>query len=368
MKARLARLAASLVLLLAGTPAGADLSVAIVSPTLKPGMSKLQAMLDGEVGAAAAQIEALAAAWLLKPLLMTALAQANGGSVLPPASGAHSGDDLSVSLGCFASAQSDTWDLAALEARLEGFQIEDDYAVGAAVRPLVLEASIPLSFVAPGLGARLQAGYLGARVLAYELASLSFGAFATFTTGRSAPRGRLLEWRGLNVELGVALGRNRLSTTVAPGVVSRTLSFDPDGAGPLPVFDVEVQVDPLIDLDVVSSSLVFPLRLSTGIALLDTFLLAAGAGADLCAGSTSIGVQGAPEIEVQGFLAGLVEESGQGRVEVSGSVAAEYAVSVRPFAFASAAFRVGPFEIGATALYRHPSGLAAGVSMGVALR
>jgi hypothetical protein len=368
MKVSLPRLAATLLLVLLGTPLGADISVLIVPPTLKPGMARLQAMLDGEVEAAAAEIEELAGAYLLKPLLMSAVARANASALLPAAAAARSGFAASVSLGCFASAQADTWDVALLTERLDTFDLQDDFAVGAALRPLAIEAAIPLDFIARGLEARVSAGFLRAEVQGYELATLSGGAFVGWTVGGTRHQGRPLEWRGVTVELGAALGRNRLSTVVAPGIVARTLSFDPDGAGPLPVFDLDIQVDPRIELDVVSSSLVFPFSVSTGIELLDTIALVAGGGADLSAGSTSIGVQGAPVIAIQGFLADLVEESGQGRVEVSGSVDQGYAASLRPFAFAGAAFRVGPFELSAVALYRSPGGLAAGVSMGVSLR
>jgi hypothetical protein len=359
------RAAAALFSLL-GVPLGAEISILIVPPRLKPGMAQLQTMLEQEVGAVGHDLADIAGAYLLKPLFMSANAHANGSAILPSVVPARPGDVLSVALGCSAAAQTDTWDIALLTQRVDGFKIEDDYAVGAGVRPLALDLTLPLGSLLRGLDLRLTAGFMQAEILGYTFRSIAAGVFVDYAFVRPRGWGSILSWRGLSIGLGAAGGENRLSTVVAPGVVERTLSFDPDGAGPLPVFNVDIQADPRVSVAVASSALVFPCVLSTGITILDSLTFTVGGGVDLSTGGTSVGVDGDPEVTILGHLADLIEEPG--RVELSGSVGHQNAATVRPLVFGNVLFRVGPYFVAVSGVYRAAGGLAVDASLGVSLR
>lgn len=342
---------------LAGAPpAAAQVTVTIVAPDLGEGRETLEALLASEASAFSARLGSFVEENLDRPLFMRGFSGASASAdLLPGRLEARGG--LVLSAGMAAAAWSAD-DYRTTIDRLSALGKDDDLEAGAAVRPLFLQAALPLGFILPGLDAGLWAGYLSARGADRGGESWTAGLSAGFDFLRGGS-GRFIAFEGFRVAAAAGWSRADADLTVRPGPVYQDVPLDPDGAGPLQPQTVTLLVDPAVRAGLRTSAFAARIEAGAGASLLRTFGLRAALGVAASATESSIYLSSDDEVVVQGYLSGLVERNG--RVAIGGGTRPETRVLVVPYAALIPSFRVGPFALALQAAWNFREGLSAGV-------
>lgn len=359
------RLSAGAVLLLlfaAAVPSKADIHTEITPLSLLPGLHTLEVMANVQISSAVGIVEDYIEGALDKPQAMRAFLNGNTALASLPILGSTS-DGLSVWIGAGAGLASDDFRLREIRTRIETFEPEDDFYLGAGAHPLGFYASVPLPWLLSGLSVTIGGGSVNTRYDEVDFASISVCAALSYRALRGIEFHRLLSWQGLRVHGGYSFGRNSASTVVDAGVVTQDFSFDPDGAGPLFPIEIIVQIEPQVDVGITTELHAFPIALGTGVRLLDTLSVGAGGGAILARGAVVVDVQIEEEIEVLGYLSNLVAKPSS--VRVNGVYDRPAPDPLHAFGFAWARYEISLLYIGVAVQFGSESTLGALATVGL---
>lgn len=245
--------------------------------------------------------------------------------------------------------------------RVESLDDDSDEVMGAAIQPLIVQASFPLDFLLPNLFGGASFGYMDADMGEWQLESLSAGILMGYTYG-GGRRGACV-WDGISVNAGFDYSRNGVSSVYESGVLSRTESFDPDGSGPAPAIGATFRIDPEVKASVETDVKVFSAQAVTGITLIDAISLYAGLGIKLASASASLEIDADEEIEIRGELADYVESPG--RVSIDGSVVGRDKFFSGTFLLGGMRVRAGSLILTMPIVWEMSRSLGAGLFMGV---
>ncbi len=343
-----------------------EITVNIIIPELGEGMSELEMILASNIGTAVAEIENMATGTLRKPGITSSCGHAAGlTGILASSTGKTTVPGYSFSLGAYASVYSDTYNVDTLSGRLEEFQPEDDFRTGAAVDGLTAEITLPLDFIHPGMDGSFSAGFLNISNDEYNVKTFSLNLTVGYSPFRTRSDHSLYIWTPLILRAGVGYGMNNLGTRISAGLITESFDMDPDGDGPLIGQPITIEVEPVIDLGLESRIGTLSLTLSTSVSFLEILELYGGAGGGLTFGTTGISTDSDSEIAVLGYLSDLIEE--EGSVSISGAIEGGTPDPVSAFIFAGLRVHFGTAFISIPFLYEPPSGISAGISLGVLL-
>jgi hypothetical protein len=343
--------------------------VVLAAPRLGSGQAELQALLDQEVQANEGAIQAIVNDAVKKPLFLRGSADSVAvAALLPSLPLIAKRRYVSMSVGGYATLRSDSYELATLQDRLDNFRMKDDFAMGAALHPLALQANISLEKLVRGLSLQGAFGLMSLRYKGFDFSSFLVQGGLAWQFFAPAGKSRFLRWEGLCLAAGLAWSANSFGTRVSPGLIRRSFSFDLDGGGPLLPIPLSVSLDPSFDIKLESSALAAPIQVSTGIRALGSLSFQAGCGVYPIWATSAIrldSVAGTTELELDSYLSGLMEQNGS--ISVSGTTDP---LAARPFGgFISAAFglEAGGCGIRLPLLWDFGSGLSAGLIVGVAI-
>ena len=342
-------------------PATAEINIEITPIVLGEGMAQLEAMVNNETSNAADEISKLIDTYTIKPLIFQAMSGAGSttASILPFSLPLQ--NNFAVFSGASASFVSETFDIQELTLQLENFTIEEDLYIGAALQAFSIYFAFPGDFLFDGLIFTAGLGYLSFDYDIVNISSSNFHASTSYTffKGKSED---LIRWEGLNIQAGFSLSNNTIAVVYSIENITQTFPIDADGAGPIVPFYVTISLSPDVNIAYQNTQFSIPAALSTGVCFLDTFSLRIGAGAALNFGQNAIDISVDDEINVEGFLADLIETLP--RLRVTGSIPGEYAELVSPFLFATFSFNAGNFYFNLPVSWNFKDSLTAGITLG----
>ncbi|MBI9109515.1 MAG: hypothetical protein JEZ04_22420 [Spirochaetales bacterium] len=341
--------------------AGAEINVEITPIGLGEGMAQLESMVNIETADAAEEIENLVRTYTAKPLLFSAMSNsANTTSSILPLCRPFT-EDFAIFTGSSASFTSDNFDFEALAEQLGTFSVENDIYIGAALQAFSIYLTVPGDFITENLSFTAGAGYLS---FDYETVSLASSAvhLSTSYSFFSNTETALFSWSGIHLQAGLSLSNNTISTVYSLEDVLQTFPIDPDGTGPIVPFYVTISLSPDVNITYQNTQFSIPFALSTGINIIDTFLLSIGAGAVVSFGQNSLEINVNDEITVEGYLADLIETSP--RVIVSGSEPGAIADILTPIIFGTFSFSIGGFYLNLPVSWDLSDTLTAGITIG----
>lgn len=343
--------------------------VSLIAPRLTAGNAQLQALLDQEVQANAGAIKKIVNEAIDKPQFLKGSAVANAEAALLPASPLIADRRyFSFTVGSYAAVTSDTLEPRLLQERLDNFQLKDDFAMGAGLQPLSLQLNIPMSFISRDLSLQAAFGLMRLRYRGFDFSSLLVQGGLNWQCLRPVGKSRLLRWEGLTLGLGCAWSTNSFGTRASPGAISRSFSVDPDEGGPFLAIPLSVSLDPSFDISLESSSLLLPLHITTGLRVLGSLSLQAGAGLYPIWGRSAIrlnSVAGTTDLRVDSYLAKSIERNGS--ISVSGSSDPMQARAFGGFINVGLGLETGPCGIRLPLLWDFDTGLCAGMLIGIAI-
>jgi hypothetical protein len=357
-----------------GTGIFAQVAVTITAPQLKPGMLRIQSMLDQELENARAGIASAVNQLAEKPLFMSGFADAAAAAALAPLLPLpEAGRGHGLSAGAAAGLRLPDWDFASLGQTISQATPEIDLAAGAGLAPLQALLDVDLGFLVPGLAIRGSFGWTDARFAAegqdFRLRVLQAGGALSWRLGRM-PKGLPVAWDGIQLRAGFSWLRNQVSTRLTVDPIVQGFTLDLDDTGPLLPMDVTVRVEPALDAGIQSEVWLVPVQLSTGLRLADFLCLDIGGGVDFSGGNAGLSLEGTQDIQVLGFLGGLIQRNGS--ITISGVTRGAAPELAHGFASACLQFRAGGFTLSLPVAWRFganlPSGsLSAGLMAGVHL-
>lgn len=296
---------------------------------------------------------------LQKPLFMEGFAGAASNTPLV-AHALHFSPIPSVHLGLSAAAYAKPLD-DSISDRVSSIDDDSDEVMGAAIQPLVVQASFPLEFLKPGLFGGASLGYMDADMGEYRLKGFTAGALVGYTYG-GGRRGACV-WDGITVNTGIDYAKNSLSAVYDPGPQSRTESFDADGSGPAPAIGATFRIDPEVQGSIETNVKAFSAQVSTGLTLINAISLYAGLGFKLASAEASLEIDADEEIEIDGDLADYVETPG--RVSIDGSVVSREKIFSGIFLLGGIQLKAGALILTIPIVWEMDRSLAAGLFMGV---
>jgi hypothetical protein len=156
-----------------GILACAEPQVTLIAPRLQAGNVQLQALLDQEVQANVGIIRTIVNDAINKPLFLRGSADANAEAALLPASPLIADRRyFSLTVGGYAAGTSDTIVPVRLQERLDEFQLEDDFAMGASLQPLSMQLNVNLDRLVRGLSAQAAFGLMRLSYQGFDFSSL----------------------------------------------------------------------------------------------------------------------------------------------------------------------------------------------------
>jgi len=358
-----------MVALFAGAPPiHAQVQIEIVSPQLEDGLAEIEAIVDEQISAAAAEVENYANPFLEKPEIMRAFADAGAAAAgVYPAIAPRDRETWELVLGSVGAFTSFSFDPGEVEERLEGFTEEDDIYLGAAAYPLYFSLSGPVEWITPDLRATVAGGYLRADAAEVQIRGFGLALRGDYPVVPSVAIGRVASFSGVLVGGGFSWLRNVIAVEVSPGLITEEFSIDPDGSGPIFSQDVSVEVEPEVTASLETNVFSLGTSVSTGIELLDFLALSGGIAGELVFGNTALNLSADDEIVLTGYLSDLVVEGGDARLIVSGGTDPVSPTVAQLAIFGALTWRVAPYRVSIPVAWRSVGGLAAGIEFGVRL-
>lgn len=354
------------VLFLRFAPLQGEVDVDLRLPELGEGMAQLEALLAENIGPAVSDVETLVNETLDKPLLTLAVGNAVGlSSSMPMLGTLPNSSRYSLSFGGYTALYSYSFDVDALTERFAELTPEDDPEFGAGVTGVSANLTLPLEGVLRGLSLFASLAYSNLVDSEYSLKDLFAQAALGYTPFREVRGQDLFSWIPLHLQLGISFGYNRIGVQVEAGQISEEFEIDPDGGGPLVGQDVEVQINPVVDIGLESRIGTVSFALSTGLRLLDWFSFYLGSGGVISFGRTDIGVESTGEIVVVGYLSKLIEE--QGVYSIDGAVEGSSPQALMGYFFGGFQWEISRMFTNVLLLYHPTTGLSGGISLGVSL-
>lgn len=349
-------------------PVHGQVRIDIISPQLEDGLAEIEAIVDAQISAAAAELETYADPFLEKPEIMRAFADAGAAAagmysaVAPP-----DRDTWELVVGSVGAFTSFSFDPEEVEDRLEAFTEEDDLYLGAAAYPLYFSLAGPAHRILPGLRARISGGYLRADAAEVQIRGFGLALRGDYPVLHAIPLGRVASFSGVSLLGGFSWLKNVIALEVSPGLITEEFSIDPDGSGPIFAQDVSVEVEPEVTASLETSVFSLGTGLVTGIELLDFLELSGGIAGELVFGNTALNLSADDEVVLTGYLSDLVVEGGDARLIVSGGTDPVSPTVLQPAIFGALTWRVAPYRASIPVTWRSVGGLAAGIEFGVSL-
>ena len=339
----------------------AQITVEITPIGLTDGLAQIENMVNSETGDTAEAVEDMIDIYAEKPLLFEAMSDAltTTAEIFPSLK--QFSDNYSIYTGTSAAITSAETDISELGSTLETFTIEEDFYFGAALQGFSAGFTFPADFLLNNLYVSTGFGYSSFYYDEINISSANIRLGASYRfPGREL--NKLIRWNGIGISSGAAWSSNSINTSYPAEDIIQTFSLDPDGAGPVVPFDITIQVSPVIDITYRNNQFTFPLAVSTDLDFFKLIDIAATAGLALTFGSNSIGVSVDDEIEVQGYLADLVDTAP--RIVVSGEQTGSRARIITPFAGGSISVRLGRLLLNVPVCWDFKNTLTAGISLG----
>jgi hypothetical protein len=337
----------------------AQLVVTLRPPHLLEGMAGLETLIQERTAEFSDEIALIVAGYAAKPAMMEGFSRSAATAALVAGAEHPRAGGFSLGMGSVAAVYADDFSAETLDA-LQNFDPEGDLGAGACIEPLSFRFRMPFAGLPMDVGATL--GIIDAQAGSYGAKSTSLECSVGYSLGKRG--GGPFSWDALRFETGGGLTYNSLSTLIQPGPISRTIPIDPDGeAGPLLPFSATLVLDPDIWANVNTTLFHARLQATTGFTLLGALSFSLGGGATVAGGSSGIGVDCEAPVEVQGYLANLVEESAT--ISISGDAASYPYISFSAYATGSMGFSVGSFSFGIPIVYRYPGGFGLGAFAGM---
>ena len=337
----------------------AEPTVTLTPPKLDPGMEAIEVMLQASAESFTGEIAELVNDSLAKPLFMEGFGGAAAMVVLVPG-GIHENASLSFSLGSAGSVFSENMSPKSIDA-INEMTPESDMKSGACIQPLVLRIALPLPFLLPGLNIGGSIGFMDAESGDYGIWAFSAGLSTGYTFFK--PRKRLIMWDGIALNIGADYAINRLTATIRPGVITEDIPIDPDGDGPLVPFPATLSLDPEIRAGVESSIHSYRIQATSGITFFEAFSLFGGMGFSFATAKAGISIETSEEIQVEGYLADLVETPGQ--ISIHGTTAEVSSNSAGLYFLAGIKFSVGTFNLSVPVILKPSESLGVGAFLGI---
>jgi hypothetical protein len=337
----------------------AQLVVVLRPPRLLEGMAGLETLIQERTAEFSDEIAAIVTGYAAKPDMMESFSDSAATAALVAGAEHPRAEGFFLGMGSIAAVYADDWSAETWDA-LQEFDPESDIGAGACIEPFSLRFRMPLAGAPVDIGATL--GIIDAQAGSYGAKSTSLECSVGYALAKRG--GGPFSWDALRFELGGGLTYNTLSMLIQPGPISRTIPIDPDGdAGPLLPFSATLFLDPDIWANVDTTLLHARLQATTGFTLLRALSFSLGGGATVAGGSSGIGVDCEAPVQVQGYLANLVEESAT--ISISGDAASYPYLSFSAYATGSIGFNVGSFSFGIPIVYRYPGGFGLGAFAGM---
>ncbi len=344
----------------------ADLNVDIKVPELGPGMAQLEGVLAENVLLAADEVKIFAENLLEKPELTRGFGNAVSlVSTVPMLGTLPLASRTSLSMGGYASFYSYTLDESALSERFSNLNEEDDFEIGISARLVNTSLTLPLNRLVPGLSLFASAGYAKLESESFYLNDFFVQTALGYSLFREFGRKNVFRWSPLYLQMGGSYAYHSLGAIISVGTVTQDFTVDPDGKGPLLGQDVTVEVNPVVDLSMLSHVGSYIFAVTTGIRLMDTLHLYIGSGCSLSFGRTDIALSNDNDVIVRGYLSDLVEE--EGSIGIDGSVVGSSPRVFMGYFFTGFQLEISKMFINVPILYDPSSGLSTGISLGVSL-
>ena len=342
-----------------------ELQVDIRIPRLQEGMTQIEAMLAANIGIAVIEVEEMASNTLKKDLVTSACGRASGTAGNLGAAGVMASHDrFSMSTGIFVGADLDTFNMDTLTERFDNIQPEDDFSTGAGSRGVAFGSSLPLEILLPGLFLWISGSYMDLEAEEYFVHGWSAGISMGYSPFSKKGKG-FVGWTPLTIKTGAEWGRNNFGTAVEAGLITETFELDLDGSGPLIAEYITIEVEPVIDVALVTEIWTFSCSMSTALDFSDFIEFYLGGGMSYICGSTGISADSESDITVLGYLSDLIETDGS--IIISGEVEGGDPAELSWFINSGLIFQFGRVFLNLPFIYKPPEGLGAGLVMGVEL-
>ena len=339
----------------------AQIIVEITPVILSEGLAQIENMVNSETGDTSETIEGMISEYTEKPLLFAAMNEAHisTANIISPYQYFSGG--YSIYTGTSAAITAESMNFSELSSSFETFSIEEDLYFGAAFQGFSAGFSFPADFLIKNLDISAGFGYSSFYYDEINLSSANINLGVAYTLF-ARKMNETLEWNGLCIQTGAGWSSNSVNTVYTAEDITQSFSLDPDGAGPVVPFDVTIRVSPEIDITYRNSQFSIPLALATGIKIFKIINLGVAAGIAFTFGTNSIGVSVDDEIEVQGYLSGLVEEAP--RIVVSGTQTGSSARIITPFTGGNISFNLGGLILSIPVCWDFRNTLTAGFTLG----
>lgn len=334
----------------------AQVNVDIVIPKLNEGMGRLESLLAQNIALAVSDMETMVEDTLQKPVITSAFGNAASLSQAMHVVGNSSiRGKYYFSLGFNSSVHSYTFNTDEISEAFENLQPEDDFEFG--VNSQLINMSIAHPWVT------LSFSYIDLNIQNYFYRNITGGLSTSYKPVKEVKINRFVDWIPINLIGGLSMGKSELGAKIEAGVIQESFSMDPDDRGPLPPFAVDIQLEPVIDMGLETFMAVFNISSITSVKILDQFHFNLGAGVYYSPGETKISVSSNEEIEILGYLSGLIEENG--RAVISGSIDGGVPNTLTGYLFSSFQFDISSTFYVLDFLMNPGRGMCFALSMGV---
>lgn len=335
-----------------------EISIEINTPQLNDGMERLEAILTTYIGHAVSDLETTVEDTLSKPKLIGAFATS---STLSQTSSMVSTRDLIgnyyFSMGLSAGLYSEVWELQEIESIIDNLTPEDDYEIGANVQLLNLSLAHPW--------VSLHFSYIDLKKNNFFYDSISGGISSSYSPLKKYPLGENWAITPLSIGGGLSYSQSSVGVSVEAGIIGESFDIDPDGNGPLTSQSIEVEMDPVIDVGIITRTGVVNLSLSSTLFLRHIFSFSLGGGVYKSFGEGSASVYSSTDIEVLGYLNGLIESPGS--ITISGEISSRSPEEFIGYIYTGGRAYFSLVSIGFNALFSPDKGVCLSLTTGISL-
>lgn len=333
-----------------------DINVEIIMPELGDGMSQIDSLLSQEISGAISELENTVTDALEKPLVIKGFTEA--AIINSPISillNSRSSNNYSFSLGGSTSIYSETLDYSELTDNINGLTAEDDFLIGINGNLISSSISIP-HFL-------LDVAYLDFEYQEYFVSVFSIKTSVSTHLFKDYRLNYFLVLEPILLQAGIGYGKYSIGANIKPGVINEVFDIDIDGDGPLPGESVEIDVDPEVNISMDTEIISLNFVASSFVSIFDTLSISIGSGVNIGFYNTDISVATNTNINVLGYLSGLIETPGA--VKINGNINGEESTSTNGYIFITSHLQLSSILINSAILYHPNNGLGIGFSCGV---
>jgi len=291
-------------------PLQAEIDISIDAPILNDPdeeYTQLANLLEQHLNNAAGDIEEMLNPLLNKPDVGFALSQALSlSTVLSQQSDAPFLSKRYLALGINGTIYTPYFDTDRLESEFNNLNEEDDFPIGAAIQVLQLSGGVPLKKEKISLFGTL--AFFNADTSETQIRNGDISAGIEYRPFPSQRLGRNMTWLPLSGKGSLGFRYLEAGFSMDLGTMTRNVVIDPDGAGPLPDQDWDIELTPDFAAGIESFSLYAPLSIQSQLSLYGTFFIALGAGVLPSWSRSRITLEGDSSVMILGPLSDLISE------------------------------------------------------------